>query len=180
MPAATPINKREEIIRRYEEGDTFAQIARELKLPYMTVHSVWRHYDKTGQIKPNYQACAKGKVRKDPAIYEQAVKLKGLHPRWGAGLIWVELADTFGEANLPSERTLQRWFHRGGVAPSRPQDEDKGPGVRRGRQTHEVWAMDAKEDMTLADGSKASWLLVSDEGSGAVLQTALFPCETVE
>ncbi len=180
MPAATSINKRETIIRRHEDGDTFAQIAREMELPYMTVHSVWHHYHKTGHIKPNYHACANPKVRKDPAIYAEAVKLKGLHPTWGAGLIWVELGDTFGEANLPSERTLQRWFHRGGVVQSRPQDEVKGPGLRRGRQAHEVWAMDAKEEITLADGSGASWLLVSDEGSGAVLQTALFPCETVE
>ena len=180
MPAATPINKREAIVRRYQEGDTLAQIARELKLPYTTVHSVWHHYRQTGQIKPNYQACANPRVRKDPVMYEQAVKLKGLHPTWGAGLIWVELAETFEEVQLPSERTLQRWFHRGGVAQAQPKDKRQPAAVSRGRQAHEVWAMDAKEEMTLADGSRASWLLMSDEGSGAILQTVLFPCETVE
>ena len=180
MPAATCISDREEIVCRHKSGETLAQIAREMNLAYMTVHGVWQHYHQTGQLKPNYQACAHTKVRTDPAIYEQAVALKALHPTWGAGLIWVELAEQFAEADLPSERTLQRWFHRGGVAQHWTHDSHKEPSVGRGQQPHAVWAMDAKEDMTLADGSYASWLLIGDEGSGALLQADLFPREALE
>jgi hypothetical protein len=35
--------------------------------------------------------------------------------------------------------------------------------------------MDAKEQLQLADGSGASWLTLSDEKSGAVLDSPLFP-----
>jgi len=47
--------------------------------------------------------------------------------------------------------------------------------VGRGQAVHDVWAVDAKEAMALADGSHASWLVVSDEASGAVLHTEVFP-----
>lgn len=171
---------REEIIRRREAGQTFAEIARQMTMSYATVRNVWGHYQRTGRIDPSYERCARRAVRKKPVIYERAVELKRRHPGWGAGLIWVELAEEFAEADLPSARSIQRWFHRAGVASRRR----AGPGVRdqvvRGKRAHEVWALDAKEDMTLADGSSASWLLISDEGSGAVLHEALFPRETLE
>lgn len=41
--------------RRLQHGERLAQTAREMQLPYMTVHSVWQHYHQTGQIKPNDQ-----------------------------------------------------------------------------------------------------------------------------
>jgi hypothetical protein len=40
---------------------------------------------------------------------------------------------------------------------------------------HQVWAVDAKEQMRLKDGSAASWLVVTDEGSGAILDAQAFP-----
>jgi hypothetical protein len=36
-----------------------------------------------------------------------------------------------------------------------------------------VWAVDAKEQIRLADGTWGSWLVVSDEASGAILSTAV-------
>jgi hypothetical protein len=51
--------------------------------------------------------------------------LKGAHPGWGANLIWVLLAEEWDEGELPSIRTLQRWFHRGKVARQRKQERVK-------------------------------------------------------
>ena len=175
MPAATPIKQREEIVRRREQGESLADIARGMNLAYRTVRHVWRHYEKTGEVRPRYAGCVHTDIRKDPAIYEQAIALKRAHPRWGAGLIWVELVEIFGEADLPSERTLQRWFQRAGVARARPQVAVAEGNPQRGVEAHEVWAIDARAEMRLADGSYACWLGISDEGSGAVLTTALFP-----
>ena len=179
MPAATPIRIRRVIVERRMAGESFAAIGRALALPYVTVRKVYAHYQQTGQLEPNYERCRHCQVRKGIAIYEQAVALKGAHPGWGAGLIWVELAEAFDEATLPSLRTLQRWFRRAGVAAPR-RDKTPQASVQRGKQPHEVWALDAKEQIELQDGSYVSWLTVSDEASGAVLSADLFPHQTLE
>lgn len=180
MPAATPLEQRQEIVYRREKGQSFAHISREMSISYYTVRNVWRHYQQSGQLAPAYDRCANRGIRKEQAIYEQALEFKREHPSWGAGLIWVELADLFPEEDLPAERTLQRWFHRGGVAADRVKVQSARVDVERGAEVHQVWAMDAKEQMRLADGTKASWLVISDEASGAVLHTELFPCGQVD
>jgi transposase-like protein len=180
MPAATAIKKREEIVRRRQEGTSFARIARDMSMSYHTVRNVWRHYDRTGQLEPAYDACVHTGVRKDPAIYEKAIEFKRAHPTWGSGLIWVELAELFAEEALPSVRTLRRWFHRAGLVDREEKDKRPRLSIVRGQAAHEVWAMDAKEQMSLADGSKASWLLISDEGSGAMLHGTFFPYQSLD
>jgi hypothetical protein len=180
MPAATAMKERQEIVKRREKGESFAQIAREMQMSYATVRNVWQFYQNYQRLEPNYAACAKTEVRKAKAIYEQAIALKAEHPSWGAGLIWVELAESFEEANLPSERTLQRWFHRAGLAAPLNQTKVARLAFKRGLLAHEVWAMDAKESIQLGDGSYASWLLISDEGSGAVLESSAFPPQEME
>ena len=180
MPAATPIKKREEIVRRQQAGESFAQIAREMSMSYHTVRNVWRYCKRTGQLEPAYDRCVHEGVRKDKAIYEKAIEFKREHPTWGAGLIWVELADLFAEESLPSVRTLRRWFHRAGLVVQEGKDKRPKVSIVRGQDAHEVWTMDAKEQMTLGDGSKASWLIISDEGSGAMLHGTLFPYQSLE
>ena len=83
MPAATAMVEREEIIRRQQAGETYQQIANEMRLSYMNVCGICKHYERTGTVQPNYEACAKPGVRKDVAIYERAIQLKQAHPRWG-------------------------------------------------------------------------------------------------
>jgi hypothetical protein len=180
MPAATAMKERQEIVKRREKGESFAQIAREMRMSYATVRNVWQFYQKYQHLEPNYAACAKTEVRKAQEIYEQAIALKREHLRWGAGLIWVELAESFEEKSLPSERTLQRWFHRAGLAQSLNRTKVARLEFQRGVLAHDVWAMDAKESIPLGDGSYGSWLLISDEGSGAVLESTAFPPEEME
>jgi hypothetical protein len=179
MPAATPLGIRQEIVNRRQAGETYAAIGRELKVPYVTVRQVYGHYKKSGQLAPHYDRCRHTSVRSDPAVYEQAIQMKREHPSWGAGLIWVELAEHFAEADLPSLRTLQRWFRQAQVQIARREKRVSG-AVYRGQQRHEVWAIDAKEQLRLADGSDASWLSITDEASGAILSAAFFPDQTLE
>jgi len=179
MPAATPLRLREEIVTRRQAGSSYASIARELSLPYVTVRQVYRHYEKSGELRPHYDRCRHTEVRSDPRIYERAIQMKRAHPGWGAGLIWVELNEEFSEDSLPSLRTLQRWFRRAQVqAP--PRSQGVSMPVHRGQQRHEVWALDAKEQMRLGDGSDASWLTITDEASGAILTADFFPNQTLE
>jgi transposase len=179
MPAATPIHIRRLIIGRREAGESYAAIGRELSVPYITVRKVYQHYQQTGQEEPSYERCRHSRVRKAEAIYQQAIALKGGHPGWGAGLIWVELAEQFDEQQLPSIRTLQRWFHRAKLTPRRRERQPAGQ-LARGEAVHQVWALDAKEQIQLQDGSYVSWLTISDEASGAVLEASLFPPETLD
>ena len=179
MPAAIPTRIRRGIIERRAKGESYAAIARDLRLPYVTVRGIQRHYQRTGQLEPSYERCRHTAVRTAAGIYEEAIRLKRSHPGWGAGLIWVELGEDFDETDLPSVRTLQRWFRRAGVAGGR-REPRQAETVQRGRQAHEVWALDAKEQIGLENGEAVSWLTLSDEASGAILSTTLFPPQALE
>lgn len=162
-----------------EQGDSFQKIASELGRNYETVRRIYHRYVESGKLKPSYDKCSHGSLRKDRVIYETAIALKKAHPGWGAGLIRLELGEVFDEVNLPVERTLQRWFRRGGVQKPAP-ERRPSPFGGRGKRAHELWAVDAKEQIELADGSFASWLTVTDEGSGAILGAVLFPHQTLD
>lgn len=178
MPAALSIRERKQIVEMREQGHSFQAIAEALSRDYETVRKIYHRYMQSGQLEASYDKCRHEGIRSNEAVYERAIQLKQAHSKWGAGLIWVELAEEFDEADLPSERTLQRWFRRGGVQNPSAERAPK-PFVARGKSVHEVWAIDAKEQVELADGSFVSWLAVSDEGSGAILGAFLFPHQTL-
>ncbi len=157
MPAAIAMSVREEIVRRRQEHESFRQIAHDLRVSYNATRRIWAQFQAEGQVEAHYERCRPPAVRKGERVHEQALSLRRLHPRWGAGLIRLELRAQFPAEALPSERTLQRWFRRarvGLLSPPRPR-------VKQGQQPHAVWAMDAKERMRLADGSSASWLTIT-------------------
>lgn len=179
MPAALTMYERQEIIARRDQGESLADIARSLRRSYDAIRRIYQQYVKTGCLAPAYDRCKHNKVRHDPAIYEAAVAMKVAHSSWGAGLIWTELCEQYGEEGLPSKRTLQRWFRREGIQKPR-RDQRPNVKVKRGQVPHEVWALDAKEDIQLADGTYVSWLTITDEGSGAILSATLFPHSALE
>lgn len=149
-------------------------IAQELNLKYRTVRQIWARFRQRGEagLQLRYGQC--GRASPFPAAVQQAaLALKREHPRWGGGLIHLQLAAQFAGQPVPQERPLQRWFRQAGLAPARPQP----PPVRRERAqaVHEVWEIDAKEQLRLADGSGASVLTVTDEASGALLGGVVFP-----
>jgi transposase len=179
MPAALSMRERQQIVAMRQEGQSFTTIATELNRDYETVRKLYHRYVQSGQIAPSYDKCRSQRVRTNETVYQRAIQLKQVHPKWGAGLIWVELAEEFDETELPSQRTLQRWFRRARVQSPAPERKPP-PFAARGKRAHEVWAMDAKEQVELADGSFVSWLTVTDEGSGAILGAFLFPHQTLD
>ena len=174
MPSALSQSIRRKIVERRQGRESLAQIARDFNISYASVSRIWYRFKAEGRLTPRYDRCSHTEIRKSPVLYERAVLLKQTHPGWGAGLIRLELANEFEEIELPSQRTLQRWFRRAGVA-VKPSDHRPKPTVQRGKMTHEVWAMDAKEQMQLENGSYCSWLTITDEKSGAILAVELFP-----
>lgn len=175
MPRALPLPRREEIIKRHQQGEMLKQIAKTSHISYRCVLACWRRYKLNGRegLANHYDRCGPEGPRFPEAMITQALDMKREHPRWGGGLIRVELASLFPDQLLPAVRTLQSWFKKAGLQPVRATQ----PPVKkdRGCQPHDVWEIDAKEKMYLGDQSGASVLTVTDEASGALLAVAPFP-----
>jgi transposase len=175
MPAPLPFPLRQQIVFCHQHGEPLTTLAKRLHLPHSTVRDWWRRFRDQGEagLKTQYHRCGPKRPKAPPAIHQAALALKREHPTWGAGLIRLELAKQFPAATLPQVRALQRWFAAAGLSPPRA----KRPPVERQRakEPHEVWQIDAKERMRLADGTGTSVLTVTDEATGALLGVAPFP-----
>jgi Homeodomain-like domain-containing protein len=180
MPAPLDNGSRLEVVRRHQQGESLRAISEMLRLSYHTVKKVWQHWTRTGKVEPNYERAQQRGTRRYGDVYPLAVRLKRDHPRWGGQLIWLELRQQNPRLALPGVRTLQRWFREAGVQRAGTLRVAQEGFVKRGKAVHQVWAVDAKENIRLADGSGVSWLIVSDEASGAILHTTVFPPPVVE
>lgn len=174
MPRPIPVAVRQQIIQRREAGESLKVIAEGLEMAYESVRKVWRVYRREGRVEPQYAACGRRGVRASRRVYRAARWLKHLHPSWGAPLIRQIIIQKWPEEAVPHERSLQRWFALGGLKKKRLQGIHAKP-TERGTTPHHVWEMDSREGMYLGDGQAVSWLLVSDEASGAVLGGKIFP-----
>lgn len=176
MPRALSVPLREEIVERHRRGETLASVAGEMALPYYTVRKVWRYHARRGSLQPRYDRCGRPGVRSSRWAHRSALWLKRRHPRWGAGLILTLLRERRPEEPLPHERTLQDWFKRAGLTRPRSPGAPPLPQERgRASEPHEVWQMDAKEQVALGDGTQVCWLTLTDEASGALLGAEVFP-----
>jgi transposase len=180
MPRAIAVATRETIVARHLAGATLPQIAADLDLPWATVRRIWRRYRDRGEagLAPNYAACGRRGPRHQAALYAQALAVRREHPDWGSGLIRVALATAFPDQPLPDERTIRRWLAAAGLAPAPP--PPRPPSPPRATQPHERWQVDATEQIRLADGRRVSWLAASDEATGAMLGTVVFPPRAVD
>lgn len=180
MPAPTPLAVRQAMWHRYQQGATTAELSLAFDLPARTVRGLLQRWREQGEksLAPDRVPRSSPVPPPDHPAYEPAIQLRQDHPGWGAGLIRVYLAMQQVQP-LPAERTLQRWFRRAGLAPAPP---GRWPTVPRRRATspHEIWEMDAAEQIPLGNGTKVSWLRINDEFSGAVLWTAVFPPREME
>lgn len=180
MPAPIPNEIRRQIVNRHEAGAPLTRISEDLNLSYQTVRKIWTHWCQHGKLTPNYEQARQKGTRKYSEVYADAIAMKRHHPKWGAQLIQLELKSQYPDAQLPAVRTLQTWFKQAGVNRSAKTKRDHSTVVKRGQTVHEVWAVDAKEQMKLRDGSYASWLTVTDEASGSVLTCETFSPQAME
>jgi transposase len=180
MPAPVPAPIRQVILARWHKGESVATLAQELKLSERTVYHLVRRFAQRGQqgLTPDYERCATQKTPTDSATFQKAMAMRKQHATWGGGLIRVMLLEQ-GEPACPSERTLQRWFRQATLAPA-PAGRRPASDAQRARQPHDVWQMDAVDQLRLGSGQQVSWLRLVDECSGAVLQTTIFPPALLE
>jgi hypothetical protein len=176
MPHPTPLPLRQVIVQRAEEGQSTSTIARSLGLACRTVRHLLQRFRVQGQaaLATSYPSRAYPHTAEFRALVDEALAMRREHPTWGAGLIGVLLRRHHPVQGLPSARTLQRWFQRAALSPA-PSGRHSGSPTKRAQRTHEVWQMDAADQVALRDGKLVCWLRIVDECSGAVLETAVFP-----
>jgi hypothetical protein len=169
------MNLRLLLVEQHLQGHSLAQIARTHQLSYATVRALWQRFEARGRdgLAPDYSRCGRPGPRRDDLLYRAARYLKFLHRPWGAPLIRLKLEQRYGPENLPSVRTLQRWFKRDGLTLPRkqlPQAEAAWAAA-----PHQIWQIDAKENLCLSSGEVACYLTIVDEHSGALLEAPVFP-----
>lgn len=179
MPHPTPVPVRQVIRQLSEQGDGVTRIAEALGLVPRTVRHLLQRFRVEGQaaVAPSYPSRAISSLPQE--LVDEALRLRREHATWGAGLIRVFLVRKHPQEAVPAERTLQRWFERAGLSPA-PKGRRPACQAQRAQRPHDVWQMDAAERVRLGNGTRACWLRIADEYSGAVLETAVFPPRGLE
>lgn len=57
----------------------------------------------------------------------------------------------------------------------KPRQQKAEPTIGTAKAVHNIWQVDAKEQLTLLDGQVACYLTIVDEKSGAALASPVFP-----
>lgn len=141
-----------------------------------TVRRLYSGFSSRGEeaIPTGYDRCGVGQSsRTSSVLFDEASRYREEHPTWGAPLIRVMMQDRHPRCRVPSARTLQRWLQKNALQAAPP---GRRPALEDGRaeQAHQVWQMDAAEEVPLANGQRVSWLRIVDEWTGAVLDTVVF------
>jgi transposase len=175
VPSPIPIPVRRTILKRWQQGESVASFAEELKLSARTVRHLVHRFAERGQngLEPDYARCATNKLATDSVPFQKVIEMRKQYPGRGGGLIRILLREQ-GNDDCPSERTLQRWLRRSTLPPA-PPGRRPARDEQRAHQPHDVWQMDAVDQLRLARGQQVSWLRLVDECSGVVLQTTIFP-----
>jgi len=176
MPRALALPVRLKIRARQQQGQDAATIAEELNLHLRTVQNLLRRFRTAPDaIAPSYRS----RPLLGHDLRQTVLEYRRLHPCWGAPLIRVQLSCHQPALVLPSARTFQRWLVSAGLNPAPP---GRKPSARQSRaqEPHRVWQIDAVEQLPLASHQTVSWLRVTDECSGAFLQTRVSPPGAME
>jgi transposase len=174
MPRPIPVPVRQVMFRLWQRGVGAPEIAASLGVPCSTVSRMLQRFRREGgaAIPPSYRSPADDFM--PPENVQAAIALRREHPTWGAEFIRVQLHEANPQRQVPTARTLRRWFERADLAPApagrRPRAESERTTI-----PHDTWQMDAKEHIKLKKNKQASWLRITDECSAAVLHTTVFP-----
>jgi hypothetical protein len=187
MSIAHSMTVRESIVSQRKSGYSMLEISKNLSISYNSVRTLCQRYASCEQsesgikaaLLPQYGQCGPQDKAYSIAIIESALSLKRLHPRWGAPRLRLALEtemgskDSEGGQKIPSIRTLERWYRENNLV--KPKRQTGEPHIGRARAVHNIWEVDAKEQLELLDGQSACYLTMVDEKSGAWLASPVFP-----
>jgi transposase len=178
MPAPVPLPLRQTIWTRHLQGVSTSELADLFGLAPRTVRGLIRRARARGAEGLTPDSTHPNPSPAPHPTRQEALRLRREHPTWGAGMVrvWMERS---GMSGLPSAREIQRWFAAAGLNPA-PKGRRPQSAWRPATGPHETWQVDAAERIALANGSQASWLRITDEYTGAVLSTVVFPPRALE
>jgi hypothetical protein len=173
MGRAIEMGQREQLIDLKNQGYSLLAISEQLHLPYGTVSTLSAHLRRAGNLEVHYANCGPKQPTSDAVVFRGALWLKRLHPDWGAPYIHLLLKERYGPERTAAVRTLQTWFRKKELNKPRPRLAQ--PRIGGAKAPHNIWQVDAKENLSLKDGSPACYLTITDEHSGAGLEALVFP-----
>jgi transposase len=187
MATAHTQEVREKILSHRKEGYSMLEISEKMSVSYNSVRTLCQRYASSDQsesgikaaVLPHYAQCGPQEKAYSAEIIEAALALKRLHPRWGAPRLRLALESEMGSKeseggqNIPSIRSLERWYRENNLV--KPKRQTGEPSIGRARAVHNIWEVDAKEQLELLDGQAACYLTMVDEKSGAWLASPVFP-----
>lgn len=169
MPArqATSIAQRREMLRLVEEGNTYAEVAKQVGVTIWTARKWIRRGKKVGKenLASRYGRPATGHLADyDPLIRYLALRLKRQHPKWGAEYVLKKLGENrrLRGRNLPSATTIWRYWCSFGNRLYAKRDPSKSE-IKPSEIPHGVWQMDAKESMQIPGVGLVSFNQARDE-----------------
>jgi len=179
MPKSLSMAIRLSIIEDYRKGEKISYLSRKFKINRGTIRELIKRHKAEGVegLRTKYECCGKKRPDEQDFVFRAVRCFRTWHPSWGAEKIRCELRLRDKKIPLPSVRTMNRWFHWNdqiavSLKSSLPICENK-----KAKALHEVWQIDAKEEMIIGDGSKNCWLNIVDEYSGMVIQPPIFSQE---
>lgn len=186
MAQALSLAIRERIYSLRENGIRLTEISDELSIPYGTIKQLCRRFRQQGisGLQPSYSNCGSKTALRLGEQKASFIALKEQHLKWGAPRlhlehklqdknIEVDQSESLSEKPLASIRSLNRWYRQVGLY--KPRKQGGSASIGRALAPHNIWEIDAKEQLTLADGSPACYLTMTDEKSGAWLESPVFP-----
>lgn len=177
MPQAVSMAVRLSLVASYSQGKNISTLAKDFKISRKTVRELLKRHQSLGieGLKPNYRHCGKSRRDGDDLVFRAARCLRTWHPTWGGEKIRSELLLLRPDLKLPHPRTFVRWFHQSGQLEPRLKNLLPESPKRLAQRLHEVWQIDAKEEIRTTDGNKQCWLNIVDEYSGMTVPSGVFP-----
>jgi len=170
-PTSAPL--RQSIWQLAQQGQPAEAIARALRLAPRTVYRLCARFRQAGEpVAPCYDRCGRPPPLPFRDLRQQVLALRRLHRSWGAGRIRVQLQRQHPQQPLPDLSTLRRWLAQAGLAPLATHRAP--PAAPRADHPHQIWQVDASEQLSLRSGQRVCWLRLVDEASGAVLHSHVF------
>jgi hypothetical protein len=181
MGQAHSLAQRETIICQHQTGMSMAEVSETLNVSYDSVREICKRYresllsgsDLKSVLTPHYSNCGPKREKWSSDVVDVVLLLKTEHPLWGAPRLMVDLERQMLGQALPSIRTVERWFRKNNLG--KPPRQTGEAAIGRSRGVHNIWEVDAKENLVLLDGQEACYLTTVDEKSGALLASPVFP-----
>lgn len=176
MPIAKSMALRQSIVACYKKGEKISTLSVKFSVSRKAIYSYINREKEFGEkgLIPNYQNCGKVRPTSSEFIFRAVRCLRCWHPSWGAEKIHAEIHQMRPDLKLPHHRTFNRWFHWNNQLEVQPKSKMPKTTSKQANALHEIWQIDAKEEMRISNGTKHCWLNITDEYSGASIAPCVF------